>query len=66
MGLSSSPEQGQEGRIREVPQEDRCSSMYSYAMRLSFCNFTYSGIVLLFLYLGKLISNIDWCFFSTG
>jgi hypothetical protein len=29
MGLSLSPELGHEGRIREVLQEDRCSSMYS-------------------------------------
>jgi hypothetical protein len=29
MGLSISPERGHEERIREVLQEDRCSSMYS-------------------------------------
>jgi hypothetical protein len=29
MGLGLSPEQGNEGHIREVVQEDRCSSMYS-------------------------------------
>jgi hypothetical protein len=29
MGLSLSPERGHEGRIREVLQEDPCSSMYS-------------------------------------
>jgi hypothetical protein len=29
MGLSLIPEQGHEGRICEVLQEDRCSSMYS-------------------------------------
>ncbi len=29
MGLSLSLERGHEGRIREVLQEDRCSSMYS-------------------------------------
>jgi hypothetical protein len=29
MGLSLSPERGHEGHIREVLQEDRCSSMYS-------------------------------------
>ncbi len=29
MGLSLSPERGHEGRIHEVLQEDRCSSMYS-------------------------------------
>ncbi len=29
MGLSLSLEPGPEGRIREVLQEDRCSSMYS-------------------------------------
>jgi hypothetical protein len=26
--FSIHPERGHEGRIREVPQEDRCSSMY--------------------------------------
>jgi hypothetical protein len=34
MGLSLSLEQGHEGSIREVPQEDRCSSMYSNYMQL--------------------------------
>jgi hypothetical protein len=29
MGLSLSPEQDHEGRIREVLQGDRCPSMYS-------------------------------------
>jgi hypothetical protein len=29
MGLSLSLERGHEGRIREMLQEDRCSSMYS-------------------------------------
>ncbi len=63
MGLSSSPERGHEGRICKVPQEGRCSSMYSNVMHLSSCVFTYSCIVLLFLYLGKLIRNTDWCLF---
>jgi hypothetical protein len=63
MGLSSSLERGHEGRILEVPQEDCCSSMYSNVMCLSSCIFTYSCIVLLFQYLGKLIHNIDWCLF---
>jgi hypothetical protein len=34
MGLSSSPEQGHERSIRKVPQEDRCSIMYSNYMQL--------------------------------
>ncbi len=35
MGLSSSLEQGHEGRIREVLQEDGCLSMYSnYYMQI--------------------------------
>jgi hypothetical protein len=34
IGLSLSPEQGHEGRVRKVPQEDRCSSMYSNYMQL--------------------------------
>jgi hypothetical protein len=49
MGLSLSLERGHEGRIREVLQEDRCSSMYSNSMHLSSCNIMYSPIVLLLL-----------------
>ncbi len=44
MGLSLSPERGSEGCIREVLQEDRCSSMYSnyYAFVILLCHvFTY-------------------------
>jgi hypothetical protein len=41
MGLSLSPEQGHEGHIREVLQEDRCSSMYSIYMHLLSCNVMY-------------------------
>jgi hypothetical protein len=48
MGLSLSLERGHEGHIREVLQEDRCSSMYSNYMHLSSCNVMYSRIVLQF------------------
>jgi hypothetical protein len=59
MGLSLSLEQGHEGRIREVPQEDRCSSMYS-----NYCAFTpnilmHSHTLSLFLLPGNLIHNIN-------
>jgi hypothetical protein len=37
-GLSLSLEQGHEGRIRDVLQEDRCSSMYSNIV----CLFSYN------------------------
>jgi hypothetical protein len=46
MGLSLSPERGHEGRIREVLQEDRCSSMYS---KLCAVVIIKSRIMLLFL-----------------
>jgi hypothetical protein len=64
MGLSLSLERGHEGCIREVLQEDRCSSMYS-----NYCAFTpyilmHSCIMLLFLHPGNLIPNINWCLFS--
>jgi hypothetical protein len=49
MGLSLSPELGHEGHIREVLQEDRCSSMYSNYMHLSPYNIPYPCIVLRFL-----------------
>jgi hypothetical protein len=57
MGLSLSLERGHERRIREVPQEDRCSSMYS-----NYCAFTtmHSHILSLFLHPGNLIHNINW------
>jgi hypothetical protein len=63
MGLSSSPEPGYEGHICEVLQEDHCSSMYSNYYALSSCILMFSRIVLLFLHLGNLIRNIDWCLF---
>ncbi len=47
MGLNLNPEQGHEGRIHEVLQEDCCSSMYSNSMQLSSCNDMHSRIVLL-------------------
>jgi hypothetical protein len=66
MGLSLSLERGHEGRIREVLQEDRCSSMYSNDMHLSSCNIVYSCIMCKFLHLGNLIRNTDWCLFFAG
>ncbi len=60
MGLSLSPERGHEGRIREVLQEDHCSSMYS--------NFLYAFVIHIscryFLHSGNLIHNADWYLFS--
>jgi hypothetical protein len=56
MGLSSSPEQGHEGHVREVPQEDHGSSMYSNYMQLCVVVellIMHSRIVLLFLYQGN-------------
>jgi hypothetical protein len=55
---------GHEGRICEVLQEDRCSSMYSNYYRVVVCNVLYSRIVCYFLHPGILIRNIDWCLFS--
>jgi hypothetical protein len=52
MGLSLSPERGHEGRIREVLQEDCCSSMYSNyklcrpvmsRIHVSYCNSCVQG-----------------------
>jgi hypothetical protein len=76
MGFSLCPEQGYEGRICEVPEEDGCSSMYIDYYALSSCIYMYSRFmirlfdihysvtVLLFLHLGDLMRNIDWCLFS--
>jgi hypothetical protein len=63
MGLSLSPKRGHEGRIREVLQEDRCSSMYSNYVH---CHPIMSCIHIsccYFLRLGNLIRNINWCYF---
>ncbi len=65
MRLSLSPEQGHEGRIRDVLQEDRCSSMYSNYHALPSCIFMYSRIVLLFPHSGNLI-RITWCAAGKG
>ncbi len=63
MRLSLSPEQGHEGHIREVLQEDCCSSVYSnYDAFVVF----YARIVLQFLHSGNLIRNIDRCLFFVG
>jgi hypothetical protein len=59
MGLSLSLERGYEGRIREVLQEDGCSSMFSNYTVLSSCNIIYSCNMSQFLHLGNLIRNID-------
>ncbi len=64
MGLSLSPEQGPEERIREVLQEDRCSSMYSNYYALWSCNIMYSRILLLYRHPRNLIHNIDGVYFS--
>jgi hypothetical protein len=66
MGFSLSLERGHEGSIREVLQEDGCSSMYSNYM---FCHFVISCVHVTcgnFLRSGNLIRNIDWCLFSAG
>jgi hypothetical protein len=63
MGLSLSLEQGHEGSIHEVLQEDCCSRMYINFYALSSCNILYSRIVCNFLHPGNLIRNIDWCLF---
>jgi hypothetical protein len=66
MGLSLSLERDHEGRIREVLQEDCCSSMY--------CN--YYAFAALYLYVftyhvaipasGNLICKTDRCLFFVG
>jgi hypothetical protein len=56
MGLTLSPERGHEGRIREVPQEDHCSRMYSNHMQLCtvvVLKVIHSRIMLLFLHQGN-------------
>ncbi len=42
MGFSLCLERGHEGRIREVPREDCCSSMYIDYYALLSCNCKYS------------------------
>jgi hypothetical protein len=64
MGFSLCPERGHEGRIRKVPQEDRCSSMYISYYALLSCIYMYSRFMLLSLHLGNLIRKLDWCLFS--
>ncbi len=64
MGLSLSLERGHEGRIREVLQEDRCSSMYGNYHAFAPHILKHSHIVSLFLHPGNLIRNVDWCLFS--
>jgi hypothetical protein len=75
MGFSLCPERGHEGCICEVPHEDGCSSMYIDYYGLLSCIYMYdslcsiiqySSICLLFLHLGDLILNIDWCLFLQG
>jgi hypothetical protein len=44
MGFSLCPERGHEGRTREVPQEDRCSSMYIDHYALPPCIYMYSQL----------------------
>ncbi len=58
MWFSLCTEQGHEGRICEVPQEDHCSSMYINYYALSSSIYMYSRFTLLSLHLGNLIQNI--------
>jgi hypothetical protein len=44
MGLSLCPEEGHKGLNREVPQEDRCPSMYIDYYALSSCIYMYSRL----------------------
>jgi hypothetical protein len=60
MGFSLSKEQGHEGHILEVLQEDGCSSMYNNYVH---CHLIMSCIHIsccYFLSLGNLIRNINW------
>jgi hypothetical protein len=68
MGFGPCPERGHEGRTREVPQEDHCSSMNIDHYELSYCIFMYSRLFdysvfdylsLLFLHVGNLICNAN-------
>jgi hypothetical protein len=64
MGLSSSLQRGLEGRIREVLQEDGCSSMCSnYHMLIFVKCHVFLQYACNSLRLGKLIRNTDWCLF---
>jgi hypothetical protein len=62
MKLNLSPERGYEGRIREVLQEDRCSSMYSnyHAFVIFYLHvFTYHVAIPAF----RESASVDWCLF---
>ncbi len=48
MGFSLSPERGHEVRTREVPQEDRCSSMYTNCYAFLSCTHMYELLARLF------------------
>jgi hypothetical protein len=64
MVFSLCPDRGHEGCIREVPQEDRCSSIYINYYALSPCIYMHLRFMLLSLHPGNLIRNIDWYLFS--
>ncbi len=49
VGFSLCPERGHKGRIREVPQEIGCSSMYINYYALSSCIYMYSRIMIHFV-----------------
>jgi hypothetical protein len=78
MGFSLCPERGHEGRTHEVPQEDRCSSMYinfhalsSYICTHSHCNplisyLTFGYLSLPLLHVQNLIRNSNWSLFFAG
>jgi hypothetical protein len=77
MGFSLCPERGHEGRIREVPREDRCSSMYlithcclvTLNIHVMICMRYLSSIwhlSLPSLFVQDSIHNINWCLFFAG
>ncbi len=66
--LSLGLERGHEGRIREVLQEDGCSSMGEISVCSFLCNIVcFHNMPCKYPCLGKLIHDIDCCFvFSQG
>jgi hypothetical protein len=74
MGFSLCPERGHEGRTREVPQEDRCSSMYINYHALLFISVRIRVVIRLYLiylslpllHVQNLIHNSNWCLFFAG
>ncbi len=66
MGFSICPERGHEGHTREVPQEDRCSSMYMDYYAWSSCTYLHALTIMIRLFYYLVFDYLSLAFLHVG